>query len=585
MNEDRPARHVTVTIPLRVTVSLGEPMVNSSVNQGSPGLKTTNWGSRSDRLPRRPRAPVTLSIESAARKLFAQRVSDAVLAVRPGYLLEGGRISDTDCLVVAAQPDRIPEVRSRVPAKFAGFPVDVRPAPISEQAAAISPVFSPEAVSSVKYNGADRTGEGFSFDRIDEDMKLTLHVGPERSWTVLSEFLSGAQRDLTSSIYQFHAQHIAEAVEERLEGGADLTLVMATQTRDPDSGQVRTGDFERSRAFEKWERRFGERFERIFVPIGADGLVANSYHIKVTVRDRKAVWLSSGNWTRSSQPLISAANLNDPRRTAAAGNREWHVVVKCDKLARRLRNHILADFEQSQRLGGIPEMLTQPILVDVPIAVLEGIFAEAAPARVLEPRPIERRVKVRPLLTPDRQGEVYTKAVLELIGSARKQLLFQNQYIKMSGTKSGFLKDLVDALVSKANLQDFRIILRSENDTLIDDVSALKRRGVDIERSVRRLAHTHTKGIIVDGQRVLLGSHNWSRDGVTLNRDASLIFEDTEVAHYYAAAFELDWARAREVTLEAAATEAPVDRRPRLAVGDAPPAGFVRMTLAEYLEA
>ena len=39
--------------------------------------------------------------------------------------------------------------------------------------------------------------------------------------------------------------------------------------------------------------------------------------------------------------------------------------------------------------------------------------------------------------------------------------------------------------------------------------------------------------MIVDGRRVLMGSHNWSKPGVTLNRDASLIFDDEEVADYY----------------------------------------------------
>jgi phosphatidylserine/phosphatidylglycerophosphate/cardiolipin synthase-like enzyme len=36
----------------------------------------------------------------------------------------------------------------------------------------------------------------------------------------------------------------------------------------------------------------------------------------------------------------------------------------------------------------------------------------------------------------------------------------------------------------------------------------------------------------LDGNRVLLGSHNWSKSGVTLNRDASLIFDDAEIAGY-----------------------------------------------------
>ena len=51
----------------------------------------------------------------------------------------------------------------------------------------------------------------------------------------------------------------------------------------------------------------------------------------------------------------------------------------------------------------------------------------------------------------------------------------------------------------------------------------------------------NAKGIIVDSARVLLGSHNWSYDGVVLNRDASLLFYDAEIAKYLEGIFIYDW--------------------------------------------
>jgi hypothetical protein len=67
--------------------------------------------------------------------------------------------------------------------------------------------------------------------------------------------------------------------------------------------------------------------------------------------------------------------------------------------------------------------------------------------------------------------------------------------------------------------------------------------------------------------------------GVTLNRDASLLFDDEEVAQYYAEAFELDWERAREPTVKQTTHESVI-----LAEGAAPPQGYVRMSLSDYLE-
>ncbi len=256
------------------------------------------------------------------------------------------------------------------------------------------------------------------------------------------------------------------------------------------------------------------------------------------------------------------------------------MVVKNDTLAKRFRNHIKADYDRSLALGGQTEAVEDEIMIDVPAEILEAVEFEAAPARVLQPLKINRRVRVKPLLTPDKKGAVYSNAVLRLIRSATRQLLFQNQYIGMKGADSGFLKQLVDAMAQKAQqLDDFRIILRSGNDEEDYDLSQLKRRGVNVMRQVRILTNTHTKGIIVDGKRVLIGSHNWSSQGVSLNRDASLIFDDEEVAQYYAEAFELDWERAREPRFDER-----VDESIRPAEGNSPPPGFVRMSLADYLE-
>lgn len=559
---------VTVTIPLTVTVSLGKQQSTVTTNGGTPSISTgtsTTPDTGGD-------------IESAARALLQEHRADEIISVSPGFEIEDGRLSDRECLVVYAHPERLESVRKSVPSTFKTFPVEVRAASIEDVMEATG--LLPEATTSISYNDADRTGPGFSFNWVDEDMTLDLHVGPERSWTVLSKFLKG-KRDLVSSMYEFHAAHIAQAIEEDLHDGASLRLVLARQSRDPSNNEIPAGDFDRSETFDRWEERFDTKFDRIFVPLGANGLVALSYHIKVTVADGDTMWLSSGNWKRSSQPVIPTASLDDPKVTSRAGNREWHVVVRNATLAKRFSNHIKADFEHSEELGGTPESIEDQIMVDVPLAFRESIDLEAPPARVIKPLRINRRVRVKPLLTPDKKGAVYSNAVLQLVRSAERQLLFQNQYIKMKGANGGFFKQLVDALVEKAQeLDDFRIILRRENDSLDFDLSELKRRGVDLDRQVKVLSKTHTKGLIVDGRRVLVGSHNWSSLGVTLNRDASLIFDDEEVAQYYAQAFELDWDRASEPRIE----EEAVFEGVRPAEGSTPPDGFVRMSLSEYLE-
>jgi len=261
------------------------------------------------------------------------------------------------------------------------------------------------------------------------------------------------------------------------------------------------------------------------------------------------------------------------------------VVIKNKTLATRYRSHILADLEFSNENGGTEEAVVEDILVDVPVAIEESVAFELearAASRIFDPITIKRRVKVKPLLTPDKRGKVYTDAVLDLIESADDQLLFQIPYINsFKDSAAGNLEKLVQALIRKSKeIDGVRVILRSDHGTWIPCAEDLKKRGLNLNKCLRHLPSTHTKGMIVDGRRCLC-SHNWSGNGVTLNRDASLLFDDSDVAQYYRDIFELDWERAsRPVIPELAIAEAPRIADPASAV----PQGFRRMTLEEFLE-
>jgi hypothetical protein len=527
-------RTATVTIPITITVGIGEA------------------------VSARP-----ASLDEAIAQLAAER-RPGVLAVKPGYSLVDGR----DVIVVAADPRDFDAVRAATPAVHAGHPVEVRYATIEEQLGLTAGFEVAEAAATIVYDDGLRSGPDFSFDPIDEEMTVLAHVGPEQSFPVLKAFLAGARTSLVSSMYQFFAGHVADSVEARLKAGVTMRIVLDPLTRDPKVGEVKAGEFDRGETFKRW--RDDHAFDNIYVRKGSGGLIDTSYHIKVTVRDGDAFWLSSGNWTRSSQPFP------DPVTGRASGNREWHVVVENKTLSTVFASHIQADYAQCQALGATPEAPAEDaILVDVPDAFLP--VESEAPPRTLSPLRVEGRVKVKPILTPDRRGRVYTDAVLALIRSAKHQLVFQNQYIKILKGTGGNLGELVDALVERSRaIEDVRVILRDGE--VIDNVTELKRRGMDVTRCVRIIGNTHTKGIVVDGKRVLVGSQNWSGQALSTNRDASLLFDDARIAEYFLEAFEIDWARARTPSL--VKPSKPVLR----AEGAEPPPGYSRMTLAEYLE-
>src|SRR5262249_62292466 len=162
-------------------------------------------------------------------------------------------------------------------------------------------------------------------------MKITLHVSPEAGWPVLKNFLGSTSHDqLTIGMYHMTAPHVVGALEaiagfmtaphvvgalEAIAGRAntDITLTIDRQRGDaknPDgTGEgTKENDTPERDTLKKLERIAGTRFEWAPASLGANGLFASAYHIKVAVwgdsgRGSQAslFWLSSGNWQSSNQ--------------------------------------------------------------------------------------------------------------------------------------------------------------------------------------------------------------------------------------------------------------------------------------------
>jgi phosphatidylserine/phosphatidylglycerophosphate/cardiolipin synthase-like enzyme len=70
-----------------------------------------------------------------------------------------------------------------------------------------------------------------------------------------------------------------------------------------------------------------------------------------------------------------------------------------------------------------------------------------------------------------------------------------------------------------------------------------------------QLKHCHNKLVIVDEEKVLISSQNWSEPAVTINREAGVLIERAEIASYFAQIFEEDWDNAVQALEDAPDTE------------------------------
>ena len=103
--------------------------------------------------------------------------------------------------------------------------------------------------------------------------------------------------------------------------------------------------------------------------------------------------------------------------------------------------------------------------------------------------------------------------------------------------------------------------------------------GINVSSNSLRLQYKcHTKGIIVDGKEVLLGSQNMTNGGSLFNRDASLLVRTPKVAEFFQKIFLYDWKYRADNDADGAT---PGARRAR--AGEETPEGFRRVTLQELL--
>jgi hypothetical protein len=188
---------VEVTIPLTIKISLGQPLTLGPT--GKPSSK----------------APDIAEVESAVQQFWTTR-PDGVLAARVGFINDGDAVGDVPCIAASVLPSRLAQVAVTGPSQFLGVPVQYFPANVAEQ---IEAVPEAESVDSISYDDDARTGKEFSFDEVNEEMTVRAHVGPEYSWDELNAFLSATKHSLVSAIYEFHAIHIKDALQERLKNG------------------------------------------------------------------------------------------------------------------------------------------------------------------------------------------------------------------------------------------------------------------------------------------------------------------------------------------------------------------------------
>ena len=482
-----------------------------------------------------------------------------ILAVRPGYRIEGGWPVGDPVIVALVGAKKGEAASYGLPPQVAGVPVEVREAsplgrmkatrPAAYQALAErarveqhAPDFpfehaftAPAEAEAVAVAAARRPRKQQldyqpplppqPLDAVSGTLSVICCASPDAGWPVLRDFFARIQQKLTVGMYDFTSAHILSALEQALNGGGNpraLSLVLDHPAKNPSADQ---SDEETEQGLQS---NLGNALSFAWAPVRSspevrEWIFPTAYHIKVAVRDSAEMWLSSGNWNNSNQPEDAPVNEADPTQAAEvfkASDRDWHVVIASPQLAQLFESYLLND-----RQSALPAQGPIEGAADLE-AFAEQAFdlAETNPAAVARaprmyfaPLSLTEQMTIQPLLTPDpapdgRTG-IYAEKMLTLISSAQNSLYIQLQYIHPSNREDeAAFTALLDAISTRAAAGvDVRIILSQwQNQQWMERL-----RAAGIDTQLVRIQHgVHNKGFVVDHQKVVVSSQNWSGQGV-----------------------------------------------------------------------
>jgi len=270
-------------------------------------------------------------------------------------------------------------------------------------------------------------------------------------------------------------------------------------------------------------------------------------HAKYFVADSKTVVIQSENWKPTGVPT--------PR---GFGNRGWGVALKNAGVAGYFQEAFQEDWEgvmydifeydeNDTKYGSPPEYFVPHY----------NSTDWRAPA--FQAKRITGEFRVTPVLAPD--NVLDGRTLLGLIASAERSILLQQLDCRLvwdqeEGLANPYLEAVLDAARRGCEV---KVLLDSRYadpadpgldnyDTVqyVNDYAdehglgeGLRAQLADLYRmSVSKI---HNKGMVVDGDKVLVSSLNWNHASSVYNREVGVIVENAELGAYFATIFRHDW--------------------------------------------
>lgn len=373
--------------------------------------------------------------------------------------------------------------------------------------AAVAALAYPRAPEAAYRTGGEwRTPGRTTFPPVSvSDVRVRAFVLPDDPSPVIETLRAAEERVLLAG-YTFTSKRVARALRRAASRGVDVHVLV-------EGGPV-GGVSEHQRAALDGLAEAGVTVTVIDGPRARYAF----HHAKYAVVDDRTL-VASENWK--------------PSGLGGRSNRGWGAIVESPRFADRLAAVFAAD------TGWLDGRSWHAYERD--LSTVAG-----RPANDTFPRrfaPVTARAdSVRLVLAPDNAG----REVRRLVRSANESL-----YVEQVRIEPGHL--FVDEAVAAARRGvDVRVLVsgawyvREDNENFTRRLNALAA-AEDLPLEARvvqprsRFEKIHVKGVVVDGERALVGSLNWNSNAVRENREAALVLVGEEVGRYYERVFLADW--------------------------------------------
>lgn len=342
---------------------------------------------------------------------------------------------------------------------------------------------------------------------------VTCFSSPDSSFGVITDLMQNTQDEMLIMVYALTNWFLIEEIHNALARNAtmEIKIIVSWKWASYPERDLTYGAFYNL----SQNAAFGSNLQLFF----SEDTYLEFTHAKFMIFDREAVVVESANWAKSGIPPADSA-----------GNREWGVVINQPDVI----NYFYETFMHDLLLDNVEPYVPDS---DDEESFSTNIDTGSYPAP-FPSQDFTGSMSIQCVLSPDND----VSAIKALIDSATSTLYVQQMYSKMDW--DGGPNQFNDAIIAaRQRGVTCRVILDNRSSGMQEVGEMLLANGVEVVFSNQTFfGWTHNKGVIVDGQKVLVSSINWSYESTHENREAGVIITHTGVATFFTQIFNWDWA-------------------------------------------